>query len=104
MTTAMIVAIRRAAMDVIKALLNHSFDRPLTFAREVALPQRVGTTRESFVPGIQVGMRIRLQFCFFQDIAYRLTRGFMTEPVQCLAQWSEFRPSLKNRSGSYCAR
>jgi hypothetical protein len=44
-------------------------------------------TLEKLVPRIRVGMRIRGQPCFLQDIAYRLTGNFMPEPVQGLADF-----------------
>ncbi len=65
--------------------VDHHFERPRPFAREVALPQRVGMTLEKLVPLIRVGMRIGGQPCLLQDIAYRLTRDLMPEPVQGLA-------------------
>ena len=65
--------------------VDHPFERPLPFAREIALPQRVGMTREKLVPRIWVGMRIGGQPCFLQDVAYSLTRYLMPEPVQGLA-------------------
>ena len=65
--------------------VDHPFERPLPFAREVALPQRVGMTLEKLVPRIRVGMRVRGQPSFLQDIAYRLTGNLMPEPVQGFA-------------------
>ena len=67
--------------------VDHPFERPLPFAREVALPQRVGMTLEKLVPRIRVGMRVRGQPSFLQDIAYRLPRDFMPEPIQGLADF-----------------
>ncbi len=76
--------------------VDHPFERPLPFAREVALPQRVGMTRKKLVPRIWVGMRIRGQPCLLQDIAYRLPRDFMPEPIQSLAYFGVSPSGLRS--------
>ena len=67
--------------------VDQPLGRPLLFAREVALPERVGMPRHELVSGVRVGVRIGTQPRGQQDVLHRLPRNAVPEPFYGLANF-----------------
>src|SRR6056297_1556651 len=67
-----------------KVEIDHAFDRPLPFRREVALPHRGGMAFQEVGPRVGMIARIGTEPRFDQDVLHRLPRDPMAKPAHGL--------------------